>query len=193
MNQKKAVSERALGSVPVVMFFLNVNGEHLVPDSATKVPDNQTAGKSHTGKPGIMLCQGKSVDLEGALKEIELRGYLPKKFTSIHRFQGIMHRMVLVCVHKDAPDNGEAASFTAEQREDFLKLLQGYNWDTTVYRNFSETGGNFILMAGNPDRREEKEILRVNDANEFEMVDAEKVKTDQSRTRGREALSQISA
>lgn len=193
MNKKKTVSERALGSAPVVMFFLNVNGEHLVPDSATRVPDNQTAGKPHTGKPGIKLCQGKSVDLEEVLDEIELRGYFPKKFTSIHRFQGITHRMVLVCVHKDAPDNGEAASFTAEQRGDFLKLLRSYNWDTTVYRNFSETGGNFILMAGNPDRREEKETLQVNDANEFEMVDAAKAKTDQSRMRGREALSQISA
>ena len=193
MSEKKAVSDRALGSAPVLMFFLNVNGEHLVPESATKVEDNQVSGKPHTGKPGIKLCQGRSVDLEGSLEAIELQGYIPKKFTSIRRFQGIMHRMVLVCVHKDAPDNGEAVSFTQEQREDFLKLLQGYNWDTTVYRNFSETGGNFILMAGNPDRREEKEILRVNDANEFEMVDAAQVKTDQSRTRGREALSQISA
>lgn len=193
MSDKKSLSDRVLGSAPVVMFHLNVNGDGLIPSSAVRVEDNNGGAMLHTGRPGIKLCQGRTVDLEGLLEEGEKRGYIPKKFIAVRRLQGIMHRMVLVCVHKNAPDNGEAASFTSEQREDFLKLLRRLNWDTTVYRNFNDDGGNFIIMAGNPSQDEEELVLLVSEGEQFEMVDPRTASIDLSRTRGREALERIKA
>lgn len=172
-----------IGSVPVILIYLNIQTQdyRMIPKWATEVLEFPREEVREGQSSGRMLLQGKRVFINSALVDLVRHGYIPLRCVVVNRSQGVTKRVVIVFIHRDMVREGDNP-LTVWQKKELYLLTQGYLWDTRVYRNPGESGGNYIVESGNPKPASKMALadLIIED-DEFGLVSPVSVSVDDER------------
>jgi hypothetical protein len=162
-------------SAPVVMINFNVPKGHLVPGWICSVDERSHTHTRHP-VPGALLIEGKRVDLQDILEELDRENFVPVRLVVIDRMGGEKNRMALVCVRKDQMKPDDRRLPPRDEIHIRTELLKRF-WDIRIYRNQGENDGNFVIEAGNPKSPEKFEstadLLIDKKEREFDLLDTE--------------------
>lgn len=170
MTAIQAELSARLGTAPVIMFSMNLMGHTLVPRGVEIVKDEKR-DHGQKGAEGRLLLEGKQIKVKHFIDLVRFAGFVPLRLVAVDRHEGKGVRLVLVSIHRDALQPGDTALDPAIE-ESFRRILEKYNFDLRIYRNPGETGGNFMIEAGNPvrsDRIEFPQELQIDGAQELEL------------------------
>jgi len=139
---------RRLQSAPVVMLFVNLPKRAEALADLEEVEEYSLDEKKHPTSPGVLVGEGKTMDLQSISSDLLRQGFVLIKGLVVARHRG-MKRVVGVFVHKD---HLKADSRPATKRVvmAITRLLDENFLDARVYRNPGPDGGNFVVETGRP-------------------------------------------
>lgn len=161
-----------VGEVPAVLFHLNVGkSPEFFPSWVEDVDRRPTAESSIPKGNGVRVAQGRHVEMRFILDDLNERGFQLLRVHRLEQPNGHL-RMIIVLVRSDLIAKGETKLSRVKQGE-IRELIKRYFWDTTVYRNYRDDGGNFVIDSGNPrrvEKRSSRADLQVDEAGQFKVV-----------------------
>lgn len=165
----------SVSEVPVVLLHLNVGKfPEFFPNWVEDVERRPTSEQSVPKGGGVKVAQGRHVEMRFILDDLNERGFQLLRVHRLEQSNGHL-RMIIVLVRQDLIKKDEPALSRVKQGE-IRKLIKRHFWDTTVYRNYRDDGGNFVIDSGNPkqaERRSSRADLQLDEEGWFDIVTEE--------------------